>query len=101
MLDAYSVDSIHIVRAPIPAYDEWNKPNPSTLEPVSGYLEWKTKLVRNLAGEEVISRGNFLLAYDGTIDHLDKLRISGVDYPIFMLEPAKDFSNIGIRIFFQ
>jgi len=101
MLKAYSVDDIIIVRAADPPYDEWNNPNPPTLEDISGYLEWKTKIVRNLAGEEVISSGNFLFSYDGTIDHNDKLRINGKDYPILALEPAKDFSNVGIRIFFQ
>ena len=101
MLKVYSVDDVIIVRAADPPYDEWNNPNAPTLESVSGYLEWKTKLVRNLAGEEVLSRGNFLLTYDKTIDHTDKLRINGVDYPILALEPAKDFSNVGIRIFFQ
>ena len=101
MLKVYSVDDIIIVRAADSPYDEWNNPNDPTLEPVSGYLEWKTKMVRNLAGEEVISRGNLLLAYDKTIDHNDKLRINSIDYPILALEPAKDFSNIGIRIFFQ
>jgi len=99
MLNVYSVDNIIIVRDA--GYDKWNKPKPVTTETVSGYLEWKTKLVRNLAGEEVISRGNFLLTYDGTIDHKDKLRINGIDYPILALELAKDFSNVGIRIFFQ
>jgi len=101
MLDVYSVDDVIIVRAPDPPYDEWNQPNDPTLESVKGYLEWKTKIVRNLAGVEVTSRGNFLLTYDGTIDHTDKLRINSIDYPILALEPAKDFSNIGIRIYFQ
>lgn len=99
MLNVYGVDSLYIVRAPNPPDDQWGEPLPVTLEAVSGYLEWKTKLVRNFAGEEVISSANFLLNYDGTINHLDKLRIGTKDYPIIGLEPAKDFSNVGITIF--
>lgn len=101
MLNVYSVDTITLMRVPVPPRDKWNQPNPLVPETVKGYLEWKTKIVRNLAGVEVTSRGNFLLAYDGTIDHMGKLRINSVDYPILALEPAKDFSNIGIRIYFQ
>jgi len=101
MLKVYSVDDIIIVRAAVPPYDEWNNPNPPTLEPVSGYVERKTKLVRNLAGEEVLSSGHMLLSYDGTIDHNDKLRIDGKDYPILSIEKGKDFSNVVTTVYFQ
>ena len=99
MLSVYSVDSIIIVRDA--GYDEWNQPNPSTLESVKGYVEWKTRLVRNLAGEEVISSGHVLLDYDGTIDHQDKLRINSKDYPILTIEKGKDFSNVVTTVYFQ
>lgn len=97
MLNVYGVDSLYIVRSG--GDDQWGEPLPVTLEAVTGYIEWKTRLVRNFAGEEVASRASILLNYDGTIDHLDKVRIDGVDYPIIGLDREKDFSNVGIMIF--
>lgn len=97
MLGVYAVDNFYIVRSS--GDDIWGEPLPVTLEAVSGYIEWETKLVRNFAGEEVASRASILLTYDGTIGHLDKVRISGIDYPIIGLAPDKDFSNVGITIF--
>lgn len=97
MLNVYAIDSFYIIRSG--GDDAWGEPLPVTLEAVTGYIEWKTRLVRNFAGEEVASRASILLNYDGTIDHLDKIRITGVDYPILGLERMKDFSNVGITIF--
>ena len=99
MLNAYGVDSISIVRDG--GRDQWNEPLASTVEAVNGYVEWKTKMVRNQAGEEVLSRGYVILDYDGTIDHEDKIRIDSVDYPIIMIESMKDFSNVGTKVYLQ
>ena len=101
MLNVYGVDDIIIVRAPDPAYTEWNEPIDPTEETVKGYVEWKTKLVRNLAGEEVVSSGNVLIPIDTTVNHIDKLKINSVEYPILTIEYGKDFSNVWTRIYFQ
>ena len=101
MLDVYGVDSIIILRAPDPAYTEWNEPIAATEETVKGYVEWKTKLVRNLAGEEVVSSGNATIPIDTTINHIDKLKINSVEYPILTIEYGKDFSNVWTRVYFE
>ena len=97
MHNVYCVDSITIVRDA--GRDQHGTPLAPTTENIKGYIEWKTQKVRDLAGEEVVSRGKIFLKYDGTIDHKDKIRISAVDYPILALEPAKDFSNIGLWVY--
>jgi len=99
MLEAYSVDDITIIRVPDPAYTEWNEPIAPTEEAVTGYVEWETKLVRDFAGEEVVSRGHVILTYDGAINHKDKIKINGDEYVIVALEPMKDFSNVGLKVF--
>lgn len=104
MFNAYSVDEIIIVRAGIidgKATDINNEPNPTEDEDVDGYVVWKTKLVRDLAGEEVVSSGHVILAYDGTIDHRDKIKINSVEYPIIMIAPGKDFSNVITTVYFK
>ena len=97
MLNAYSADSITIVRD-MPR-DKWGVPGTPTTEKILGVVTWKTRLVRNFAGEEVVSRGFIEATYDGTIDHKDKIRINSVDYPILALEPLKTFNTkYGLRI---
>lgn len=101
MLNAYSVDSLTIVRAADPPYDEWNQPNSPTTEDVNGYIEWKTKLVINFAGEEELAAGFVLIEYDADLTHEDKIRINSVDHPIVTIERLKDFSNVGTKVYFK
>lgn len=99
MLNAYSVDDLVIIRVPDPAYDTRGEPFATTDEAVKGYVEWKLQLVRDFAGEQVVSRGYVFITYDGTLDHKDKIKINGTEYVIIALEPAKDFSNVGLKVF--
>jgi len=99
MLSSYDVDDLAIVRDA--GYDRRGEPNTPTVESVNGYITWKTHLVRDIKGEEVVSSGFVEFVYDGTIDHKDKIRINSVDYPIIALEPLKDFDNVGLRIHFR
>ena len=98
MLNAYSTEPITIVRDV--GRDEHGTPITPTTEKIKGNITWKTRLVRNLAGEEVVSRGFIETTYDGTIDHKDRIRINSVNYPILSLEPIKSFTtHYGLRIY--
>ena len=101
MFDVYSVDTITVIRAPDPPYDDYNEPNPVTTEEITGFVTWKTELVRDLAGEEVRSSVNITMNYDGTITHEYKIRINSKNYPILAIEPLKDFTEVGIIIYLQ
>ena len=54
MINAYCVDEVTILKWT--GYDQWNEPLSGEIITVKGYVEWKTRLVRNIKGEEVISR---------------------------------------------
>jgi hypothetical protein len=99
MLNVYGVDSITIVRDG--GYDRRNEPSATTSESIKGYVEWKTHLVRDINGEEVVSLGYVTLPYDSTIDHKDKLTISSVTYSILSIDRMKDFSNRGLIVHFK
>ena len=99
MFNVYGVDLITIIRDG--GYDEDGEPKATTSETAEGYVEWKTHLVRDINGEEVISSGYVLLPYDSTLDHKDKLKIGSIEYPIINIERLKDFSNRGLRVHFR
>ena len=51
--NAYCVDEVTILKWN--GADEWNEPVSGTIITVKGYVEWRTRLVRNIKGEEVVS----------------------------------------------
>jgi len=51
--NAYCVDEITILKWA--GYDEWNEPLSGTVVEVKGYVEYKTRLVRDIKGEERVS----------------------------------------------
>ena len=96
MINVYLVDPLTIVRHG--GFDKYNDPLPATDQDAMGYVEWGTRLVRNLAGEEEMAIARILLPYDQTVNHEDKIRIGAVEYSILNISPAKDFSNEGMWI---
>ena len=53
MIGAYMVDPITIIKWT--GEDTWGEPLSGTAIEIKGYVEWKTRLIRNVKGEEVIS----------------------------------------------
>lgn len=89
MIGSYMVDALTIVRHA--ARDQWNEEGTPTLELTTGYIEWGTKLIRDLQGDQVVAAGRVWLEYDSTLTHEDKLRIDSVDHVILKIETQKDF----------
>ncbi len=97
MISAYLRDSLTIVRHG--TRDEWGTESAATEEAVLGYIEWGTRLVRDIKGEEVASSANILLAYDATLTHEDRIRIDGVEHPIISIALVKDFTTRAMKVF--
>jgi len=107
MLDAYCVDAIAILRWE--GNDSWGEPASGTEIAVRGYVEWKTRLVRNARGEEVASTVMVYLpskidgaAYLGRkLSHEDRIWIGGesFDRAIIDIRKPKDFSHPHYEVY--
>lgn len=93
------IDPISVVKAGTP--DAFNKRAAATVTPTLGYVEWASKLVRDLKGDQVVSSGNVLMRYDATLTNSDQIRIDGRDYQILRIETLKDFSKVGMKVYLQ
>jgi len=101
MINVYLVDPLTIVKWN--GNDTWNEPLSASLIDVKGYIEWKTKLVRNLQGEEVVSSVTVMLpkkidkaAYLGrALCHEDRIQIGSEDFDraIIEIKTPKAFSG--------
>ncbi len=105
MINVYLTDDLWTVKAPDPPLDEYNVPNAPIVKAIKGLIQWKTKLIMNLEGEEVTSNGNVLLKVDTDLGHNDQLRIydssrgKNIDHPIIIILPAKGFFTAGIYVY--
>lgn len=91
MLRAYMQDSITVIFDN--GENQWGEPLATTDTPMLSYIAWKSHLVRNLAGAQVLSRAIVYIICERTLTHKDKIRIGTVDYAILDLTPGKDFSE--------
>ena len=104
MINAYLVDDLYKVVAPSPPFNEFNVPNAPVVTAIKGYIEWKTRIVKDLSGSDVVSNMRVLLKYNSDLGHEDKLRIyddsqgKSIDWPILNMDRAKDFSPTAIWV---
>lgn len=99
MIGAYLKDTVTIVRHG--TRDQYGTESGTTNEAVKGFLQWKTRLVLNLQGEEVLSSASVLMRYDATLTHEDKIIVGGVEHPILAIELVRDLTVRGMRIYIQ
>jgi len=102
MIGAYMVDPVVIWKWN--GYDSWNEPLSGTAVDAVGYVEWGTKLVRNLKGELVPSTARILLSkivdyqLGRPLCHEDRIEISGAGTPrvILAIEKPKELGFSGL-----
>lgn len=110
MMNAYAVDRITIVKWE--GADSWGEPisgSSGSLVDVKGYVEWKTKLVRDQKGEERVSSVMIYLPIkvEGSaglarkLTHEDRIIIGGesFDRAIIDIRRPKDFSHPHLEIY--
>ena len=90
MLRAYMQDTITLH---FNTGHTWGEPTWLIPDPIKAYIDWKSHLVRNLEGEQVVSRAIIYIIYDRTLTHKDKIEINSIKYTILDLTPGKDFSE--------
>lgn len=100
-MGAYDVDDITLWKWN--GDDEWGEPIAPTELSVKGYADYKTRLVRNVAGEQVASgvtiyfmnKNNIDTALERVLGHEDKIQLTGENFkrPIISIGQPKAFSN--------
>lgn len=109
MIDAYCVDQVTIIADE--GRDEWGEPLARTSHPVRGYIEWKTRLVRNIKGEEVAAPSGIFSpvrvyinlrkldkALGRVLTHEDRVLIGGRERAILAISEPKAFSGSHYEI---
>ena len=100
MINAYLTDSVTIVRNN--GYDSWNEPLAVTNIAVKGRVEYKTRLVKDFKGEEVVSMASVLLHQSINtlvgryLTHEDWLTFDGVQHSVVNLGRPKDLAFSGL-----
>lgn len=81
--------------------DQWGEPIAPTETDMKAYVYFKTHLVRNLAGEQVVSRAKIYVMPDTLIQHDDFIEYDSIRYAILDVNPGKDFSDNHQEIHIQ
>jgi hypothetical protein len=107
MINAYCVDRMTIIMWN--GNDSWGEPVSGSMVDVKGYIVWKTQLVRNLQGENVISSAMVYLphkieraAYLGReLLHEDRIVLGSqpFDRAIIDIRRPKDFSHPHYEVY--
>lgn len=97
MISAYCIDEITIIKHE--GRTDHGEPLATTDVPVKGKIEYKTKLVRNIAGEQVVSSAMVLFPesinvnLERELTHEDRLKFDGVEHVILRIDKPKAFSG--------
>ena len=94
MLSVYMTDDITIQQT---ARGSWGTSVPTNIA-TKGRFEFKTKLVRNISGEQVISSANVILPVI-VLGHKDKIIYDSKTYSILAIEMKKDLTNRFLLIY--
>lgn len=101
MISAYLVDDITIIKSG--GTDSWNEPLASSEKAVKGLINYKTKLVRNLKGEEVVSTASVLFHEDintalgRALSYEDLLKFDGIEHVIIKVGKPKTMGFSGLH----
>jgi len=107
LIDAYLVDPITIIKAS--GDPTWGEPAATTEVDVMGKIEYKTKLLRDLTGEQVVAGTSGAITasvmvllplsieddsyLDRALSHRDKLKFNDIEHVILKIDKPKAFDD--------
>ena len=113
MIDAYLVDAIRIIKAG--GAPTWGEPAGTTNVDVVGKIEYKTKLLSSLTGEQVVAgtKGAAMasamvllpesiegdLYLNRALSHEDKLKFNNIEHVILKIDKPKAFDNPHYEVY--
>ena len=95
MIEAYCVDDMTILR--FAGEDDYREELPRTEIAVKGYFKRKTKMFRDIHGDEILATGYFWIVYSSSLTERDRIRFNSIEYEIIVIEDRKDFSEAAIK----
>ncbi len=100
MIDAYLTDTITRYIAGV--LDEWNERSYTT-EEMPAMVFFKTKLTRNMEGEEVVSQITVLFSADQAMSHKDRIKLLGESFThgIINFGRPRDFSDVMKELYLE
>jgi len=97
MIGAYLIHPIFVLRHG--AVDAYNQGTAPTREATLGFVEYGSRLVRNLEGHEVVSAARVLMEMDAALNHQDRIEHLGVAHPIIRIDRLTDFGDVGMYVY--
>jgi len=94
MINAYCNDSITLIKV---TRGTWGSSTAEVSVPLRGRFEFRTKMVRDIKGETVVSTAKVFLA-TLAVTHADRISYGGKQYSILNIELKKDFSNQYLKL---
>ena len=105
MISSYCVDDITIIK--YAGVDVYNEPEATTEVEVKGKIEYKTVLLSDLKGQEVVAgragmvTASAMIRFPESIDtdlgralrHEDRLKFNDIEHKILKIDKPKAFSN--------
>jgi len=105
MISSYLVDDIIIIKWA--GVDIYNEPDATSEVEVKGKIEYKTKLLSGLSGQQVVAGAkgaivsSAMIYFAESIDdnlgralqHEDRIKFNGIEHTILKIDKPKAFSN--------
>lgn len=95
MFRVYCNDKIIVKRG---VYNQWGTLTNISNIAVSGRVDFKSKLVRNIQGEQVVSTAEVTIPLMN-ITHKDKIVFNNFEYSIINIAIKKDFTNKYVKLY--
>lgn len=90
MINVYLSDNIVLIQSE--GVDKWGEPLSPTEISLKALIDYKTRLVRNFAGEEVVASARIMLK-NMILSHNDKIKFDDIEHAILNIAKKKDFSK--------
>lgn len=98
LLAIYANEAITLVAEP--TKDKWGTPTADGVEvSTKARVIWKTRLVRDNAGELVESQG--YADMETMPEHVETLKVSGIEYNVLSVQEHQDWSDQFYRVYFR
>lgn len=95
MFNVYMQDHIILKRG---TYNQWGTLTNTSNVAVKGRFNFKTKLVRNLQGEQVVATAEVMIP-NIPVEHKDRIVYKNIEYSIINITTERNFSEKYVKLY--